>query len=192
MLKKVLLILVFGLIIFATGFSQEDSIVTEIRSEFKKWQSIIDKEFDDYDKFYNYAWGENYQFDKWFDTKIDNDSLTLSEAVSIIDKKDLGYFVYVDYYSFSGDWYIAVDYYYNKEGQLYFIFWRMNTFYAEEPLTVEKRLYFDNNGQLIRDLKSVYKMNTKEKIDISFMDREVDYKLSLTGMDFYKYWKAEK
>ena len=192
MIKKVLLILVFGLIFFVTGFSQEDSIITEIRSEFQKWQSIIDKEFDDCDKFYNYAWGENYQFDKWFDIKIDNDSLTLSEAVSIIDEKDLGYFVYVDYYSFSGDWYIAVDFFYNKEGQLYFIFWRMNTFYAEEPLTVEKRLYFDNTGQLIRDLKFVYKMNTKEKIDISFMDREVDYKLSLTDMDFYKYWKVEK
>ncbi|NOZ47318.1 MAG: hypothetical protein GXO79_11140 [Chlorobi bacterium] len=186
------MILVFGLIFFATGFSQEDSIITEIRSDFQKWQSIIDKEFDNSDKFYNYVWGENYQFDNWFDIKIDNDSLTLSEAVSIIDKKDLGYFVYVDYYSFSGDWYIAVDYYYNKEGQLYFIFWRMNTFYAEEPLTVEKRLYFDNTGQLIRDLKFVYKMNTKEKIDISFMDREVDYKLSLTDMDFYKYWKLEK
>ena len=192
MIKKVLLTLIIGLIIFVNGFSQEDSIIKEIRAKFQKWQPIINKEFADCEKYYNYAWGENYQFDKWFDNKIDNDSLTLSEAVSIIDKKDLGYFVYVDNYSFSGDWYIAVDYYYNKGGQLYFIYWRLNTFYAEEPLTVEKRLYFDNSGKLIQDLKSVYKMNTKEKIDIDFMDREIDYKLILTDMDFYKYRKARK
>ncbi|MDD2565187.1 MAG: hypothetical protein PHU27_13320, partial [Salinivirgaceae bacterium] len=136
--------------------------------------------------------GENYQFDKWTDKELDDDTLTLSEAVSIIQEKALGFFVYVDTYSFSGDWYVATAYYYDKDEKLYFVFWRMNTFYAEEPLTVEKRLYFDSQGQLIRDLKSVYKMNTKEKIDIEFMDREVNYDLTLSDMDFYKHWINEK
>ncbi|MDY0103024.1 MAG: hypothetical protein RBS07_08785 [Lentimicrobium sp.] len=188
MMKKTLLTFLFGLIIYATGFSQEDSIITIIRDDFQKWQPIIEKKFDNCDKLYNYAWGENYQFDKWTDKKLNDDTLTLSEAVSIIEQKDLGFFVHVDTYSFSGDWYIATDYYYNKDGQLYFVFWRMNTFYAEEPLTVEKRLYFDTHGQLIRDLKSVFKMNTKKKIDIGFMDREVDYDLTLSDMNFYKHW----
>lgn len=187
-MKRFLLYTVLGLVLINQGFSQEDSTILEIKQNFKKWQPIIDREFGSCDKFYNYAWGENYQFDKWTEKKIDNDSLTLSEAVSIIKNKDTGYFVYVDTYSFSGDWYIAADFYYDMDGQLYFIFWRMNTFYAKEPLTVEKRLYFDNQGQLIRDLKSVYKMNTKEKINIDFMDREVDYNLTLSDMDFYKYW----
>jgi hypothetical protein len=192
MMKKNILITVFGLIISATGFTQEDSIITKIRDDFQKWQSIIDNGIDNCDKLYNYAWGENYQFDKWTDKKLSGDTLTLSEAVSIIEQKDLGFFVNVDTYSFSGDWYLATDYYYDKDGQLYFVFWRMNTFYAEEPLTVEKRLYFDSQGQLIRDLKSVFKMNTKEKIDIDFMDRDVDYYLTLSDMDFYKHWIDKK
>ncbi len=192
MMKKIILTSVFGILVFATGFAQVDSIITKIRDDYQKWQSIIDNEFDSCDKFYNYAWGENYQFDKWTDKELDDDTLTLSEAVSIIQEKDLGFFVYVDTYSFSGDWYVATDYYYDKDEKLYFVFWRMNTFYAEEPLTVEKRLYFDSQGQLIRDLKSVYKMNTKEKIDIEFMDREVNYDLTLIDMDFYKHWINEK
>lgn len=192
MIKKIILTFVFGLIISSTGFSQTDSIIQKIRDDFQKWQTIIDKDFDSCDKLYNYAWGENYQFNKWTDKKLNDDSLILSERVSIIEHKDLGFFVYVDSYSLSGDWYIATDYYFNQEEQLYFVFWRMNTFYAEEPLTIEKRLYFDNQGQLIRDLKSVYKMNTKEKIDIGFMDREVDYQLLLSDMDFYKHWINKK
>lgn len=191
-MKKNILTTVFGLIIFATGFAQEDAIIKKIRDDFQKWQPIIDNGIDNCDKLYNYTWGENYQFDKWTDKKLNDDTLTLSEAVSIIEQKDLGFFVYVDSYSFSGDWYVATDYYYDKDGQLYFVFWRMNTFYAEEPLTVEKRLYFNSQGQLIRDLKSVFKMNTKEKIDIGFMDREVEYDLTLRDMDFYKHWIDEK
>lgn len=191
-MKKFLLTSVLELIIFAIGFAQEDSIIMKIRDNFQSWQPIIDKKLDSCDKLYNYVWGENYQFDKWTDKKLDDDTLTICEAVSIIEQKDFGFFVYVETYSFSGDWYVATDYYYYKDKQLYFIFWRMNTFNAEEPLTVEKRLYFDKNGDKIRELQSVYKMNTKEKRDINFMDKDVDYKLSLNEMEFYKFWKNDE
>lgn len=191
-MKKYILTLVFEIIIFSTGFSQTDSIITKIKDDFQKWQPIIDKDFDSCDKLYNYAWGVNYQFDKWIDKKLNDDTLTLSKSVSIIEQKDLGFYVNVDTHSFSGDWHVATDYYYNKKEQLYFVFWRMNTFYAEEPLTVEKRLYFDSQGQLIRDLKSVFKMNTEEEIDMDFMDKEVYYQLTLSDMDFYSYWIERK
>lgn len=188
-LIKILLITLFGLLFNNLGFSQEESKLLEIRRDFQKWQPIIDNEFDTCPKFYNYAWGKYYQFNKWINKIQNTDSLTLAQAVSIIEKKDLGYFVRAEHPSFSGDWHIVIDYYFNKEEQLYFIFWRMNTFYAEKPLTIEKRLYFDCNGEIIQILKYVYKMNTKEKIEINFMDREVDYKLTLNEMDFYEYWK---
>jgi len=191
MLKKIILTSVFELMIFAIGLGQEDTIIMKIRDNFQSWQPIIDKELDSCDKFYNYVWGENYQFDKWTDKKLDEDTLTLCEAVSIIEQKDFGFFVYVATYSFSGDWYVATDYYYDKDKRLYFIFWRMNTFYSEEPLTVEKRMYFNKNGDKIQELQSIYKMNTNEKRDISFKDRDVDYKLSLNEMEFYKFWKND-
>ena len=190
-LKKFLLIILFGLLFNNLGFSQEDSTLLDIKRDFQKWQPIIENELDASTSYFNYAWGENYQFNKWFNKNQDIDSLTLAQVVSIIERKDLGYFAHVENYSFSGDWHMKIDYYFNKEEQLYFIFWKMNTFQAEEPLTVEKRLYFDSLGKIIRDLKNVYKMNTKKSIDINFMDREVDYKSTLSEMNFYKVWTNE-
>ena len=109
----------------------------------------------------------------------------------IIEKENLGYFLYTDNYSFSGDWYVAVDYYFDTKGKLYFIFWRMNSFYAEKPVTVEKRLYFDQEGEKIRDLVAVYKMNTKEKTDVSFMDKDVDYKMDISEYEVFDKWKSK-
>ncbi|MCG8699857.1 MAG: hypothetical protein MI922_17515 [Bacteroidales bacterium] len=186
-MKEILTCLILSFFI-SNVFSQEDPIILDIRKNFKHWQPIIDKELATSDKLYYYAWGENFDFGKWYFQQQDVDSLTLSEVVSIIEQKDLGYFVYMDNYSYSGDWYTAVDYYFNTAGKLYFIFWRMNTFYAEEPLTVEKRLYFNGNQKLIKKLQSVYKMNTKEKTDISFMDQEVNFRTKIENMTFYEYW----
>ena len=190
-LIKILLISLFGLLFNNLGFSQEDSKLLEIKRDFQKWQPIIDSGFDTCPKYFKYAWGKYYQFNEWFHNIQNNDSLTIAQVVSIIEKEDLGYFVRVENCSFSGDWHIVIDYYFNKEEQLHFIFWRMNTFYAEKPLTVEKRLYFDCNGEIIQILKNVYRINTKEKIEINFMDKEVDYKLTLSEMEFYKYWNNE-
>ena len=65
-----------------------------------------------------------------------------------------------------------------------------NTFQAEKPLTVEKRLYFNADGELIKELQSTYKMNSKEKSTASFADREVAYNLQLNKMEFYDFWKG--
>jgi hypothetical protein len=149
-MKNLLLITLIGLINVYSVFSQDDTTILQIRSDFQKWQPIIDNEIDRGAKYYKYAWGKNYQFNKWVDKMHNIDSLTLSESISIIDKKDLGYLVHVNYCSFSGDWHIMVDYYYNKKELIYFVYWRMNTFYAEEPVTVEKRLYFNNTSIFIK------------------------------------------
>jgi len=188
-MRKITLVFLFGLLNISPLFSQNDDNILEIRDRYNKWQPIIDYKLKECEKLYNYAWGDNYQYSKWINRINDNDSLTLYEIISIIEEDDLGTFINNDVYSFSGDWSITIDYYYDLNDKLYFIFWRMNTFYAEEPVTVEKRLYFDKNGNKIRELQSEYKMNTKDKTNINFLDRDVDYKLELKEMDFYKYWK---
>lgn len=91
----------------------------------------------------------------------------------------------------SGDWYIAVDYYFDTYKKLYFIFWRMNTFQADEPLTIEKRLYLNSEGELIRELKSKYKMNSKTASTAGFADRDVEYELQLNKMNFYGKWRTK-
>jgi len=174
------------------GSSQDNPAITKIRIDFQKWQSIIAKELPTADQFFKYVGGEEQQFHTWSTHILENDSLSLSEAVSILTNKELGTLVSVDNPSSSGDWSITADNYYNKAGKLYFIFWRMNTFYAEIALTVEKRLYFNNAGRLLREIKSVYKMNTQEKVDLPFMDKPVDYKLNLSDLEVYKYWRQKK
>jgi hypothetical protein len=184
-MRKIIVIYLFELLLVNQVLAQENRTISKTRDRFNKWQAIIGKKLKDSEKLFHYAWGENYQCDKWARNKIDNDTLTLQELISIIKEKELGTLIYNEVYSYSGDWYISIEYYYDLNNKLYFIFWKMNTFQPEEPLTVEKRLYFDKNGIKIRELKSVYKMNTKDKTAISFMDRDVDYKLDLKDLDFY-------
>ena len=180
------MILFFSLLILRPGLSQDENRILEIRDSYNRWQPIINKKFTDCERYFSYAWGDNYQYEDWFNQTIDNDSMTLHEIISVLKEDDLGTYINNDIYSFSGDWYVAVEYYYDIKDKLYFIFWKMNTFYAEEPVTVEKRLYFSNSGIKIQELQSVYKMNTKEKYEGSFMDRDVDYKLNLKEIDFLR------
>jgi len=170
------------------GYSQEDQVILKIRDNFQKWQPLIEDN-DTQKSIFKYAWGTNYQYTGWYNSENTLDSLTLMQTASTINDNSLGSYLNVDLYSLAGDWYITSDYYYNQLGNLYFIFWRMNTFYAEEPVTVEKRKYFDSKGNEIRSLQSVYKMNTKDKIEISFMDREVDIKKSIKDWEFYELLK---
>ena len=185
-MKKIILIYLLGLLIGTPAFSQHDEDIFEIRDKYNKWQPIIDKKLKDCEKFYNYAWGECYQYNKWFNENVDDDSLELSKIISIIKENYLGTYIHNDVYSLSGDWYITIDYYYDLNDKLYFVFWIMNTFHAEEPVTIEKRIYFDKTGNKIQELQSVFKMNTNEKSAAGFMDRDVDYKLDLKEMEFYK------
>ncbi|WP_297097626.1 hypothetical protein [uncultured Draconibacterium sp.] len=187
-MKRIILTNVFRLLIFALGFAQPDSALVKIEAELDKWQSIIDTQFDSCDKLYKYSWGSVYQFSEWTNKSSDVDSLALTKVVSVIEQSNLGYFVNVESHSFSGDWFINTEYYFDKSGQLYFVNWKMNSFHAEEPVTVEKSLYFGSQGEFIRKSESVYKMNTKEETEIAFMDREVDYKLSISDMEFYSHW----
>ncbi|TMU50684.1 hypothetical protein [Flagellimonas algicola] len=180
------------LIVFSSSFAQEPPSILLIRENFKTWQPLIDNEIKVCKRFYNYSWGENYQFSQWFDNQRQADTLVLSKMSLIIEEEDLGYFLRTDSYSFSGDWNVTVDAYFDTKGRLYFIFWRMNSFQAEEPVTVEKRLYFDKGGEKIRHLVSVYKMNTKEETDVSYMDIDIDYKLELEKYEVYGKWNSKK
>ncbi len=188
-MKSVFLSLTF-IIISLISYGQDETIL-EIRENFKNWQPIIKHELENSKKLYHYAWGENYGEESWYSNEINTEEKFLYEMVSVIEDDELGTFVNYDNYAFSGDWYISVDYYFGTTNKLYFIFWKMNTFQAEEPVTVEKRLYFDSNDVLVRSLESVYKMNTHEESKSSFADRDVEFESRIEGMPFYNFWKSK-
>ena len=173
------------------GTAQENGVIIQIRKNFQTWQPIIKSKLNSSTQFFHYAWGKNYQEDAWYTNEQASEDKFLFQKTYIIENPNLGTFVYYDNYSISGDWYTSIDYYFDANNKLYFVFWRMNTFQADEPLTVEKRLYFNTEGKLIRNLKSIYKMNTKEKSTAGFADREVEYELQLKKMGFYNKWKQK-
>jgi hypothetical protein len=186
-LRVLLLISVF--LPFSSHGQSEDKI-NEIKARFAEWQPIVKVELEEAPVVYLYAWGENYANEEWTTQEIKSDEKTLSETHAVIRNKT-GSFVYSQIHSFSGDWFTVSENYYDKSGKLFFVFWSMNTFHAEEPVTVEKRLYFDETGKAIKSLQNVYKMNTKEKTDVSFMDQDVAYKTDFEDLPFKKYLPKE-
>ncbi|WP_109830665.1 hypothetical protein [Reichenbachiella versicolor] len=172
-------------------FSQEDPTILEIRKKYKIWQPILGSGLNGATQLFHYAWRDNFQNNDWYLEELTSEDKFLFQKVNLIEKANLGTFVNCYNFSISADWTIVADYYFGQNNKLYFIFWRMNTFRAEEPLTIEKRLYFDSKGDLIRNLISVYKMNTKEKSTASFDDQEVEYHPDLTKMGFYDKWKSK-
>ncbi|MFL1895948.1 hypothetical protein ACJRPK_09615 [Aquimarina sp. 2-A2] len=133
--------------------------------------------------------GEHYRNDEWCSSETYDEDKLLCQIASVIEDINLGTYVHYDNYSISGDWLISSDYYFNKDNKLYFVFWRMNTYQAEETLTVEKRLYFNFDGEPIRTFQTKYKMNTISKSNASFADQNVEYESRLNRMGFYNTWK---
>ena len=157
-----------------------------IKDQFKKWQPILHDSSTKYIVYYHTIWGDRYEHEKW-STSIDDTTKFISQSITLYKDANLGYVIKRQETSPSGDWFTVSEHYFSKNGNLYFIFWLMNTFYSETPLTVERRLYFDSKISLIRKLESTFKMNTKEKIEnASYMDKDVDYWENINQIKFLK------
>lgn len=189
-MKKSIFVLLFNLIALVS-FGQGDQTIDEIKENIQKWQTIIEAGLKGSTQLFHYAWGDNYQEDEWYTNELTSEDKFLFQKATIIEKPNLGTFIYYDNYAMSGDWKISVDHYFDTNHRLYFVFWRMNTFQTDEPLTIEKRLYFNSTSELIQNLKSTYKMNTKNESTAGFADQDVEYELQLNKMDFYGKWKTK-
>lgn len=167
---------------FVTG--QDDQRIFEIRDQYNAWQTFLESDEIQPKFYYHSTWGDNFEKEAW--TKLEpGDTVTLIEVARVFSSPKLGYLVKVNTNSISGDWIINSENYYDKTGDLIFIFWSMNTFQSEVPVTVEKRLYFDSKG-LIKELNTIYKMNTREIIDIGFADRQVNPWNRFDDIDFLR------
>ena len=172
-----------------------DAVIKEIRFLFSKWQPIL----------------KNSQKEGVKKSK----TLNLGEEGILFIESYFGYFINweVDYRS--GDHFLSGDHYYNKKGELYFVFFRFQSFHGlnpkywaldgtiipsaeadptislQIPVTVERRLYFDQTGKIIRELESVYHMNTKEKTHRGYVHsdehkKNMSYSYHLNELKFYK------
>ncbi len=176
------------LIIASIGqlYAENLETIQKIKKGFAQWQPIINKELSDAKVLYHYTWGKYLKKNKWSSSEIKSDQKILVNKIKYLRNKS-GHFIYSENYSISGDWFINSETYYDNKNRLYFVFWNMNTFQAETPLSVERRLYFDEEGYIIRNLEQKYKMNTKEKSDSHFSDRKVQYETKIENLKFFKY-----
>ncbi|NJO15545.1 MAG: hypothetical protein HC877_07310 [Thioploca sp.] len=181
---KILFLIVTILPPFA--YSNEVKRIKEIRTLFSEWQPIVKSEIKNAPSVYRYVWGDRYENEEWTTQEVKSNLKLLAEKNSVI-RNELGSFVLREIYSFSGDWSVVSENYYDKNGKLFFVFWTMNTFQAEEPVTVEKRLYFDKKGEMVRSVQDVYKLNTKQQLKVSFIDHEVLYEVDFKSLPYSGY-----
>ena len=174
--KRIVLIIAL-LFTFVININAADNdAIKKIRQQFSKWQPILKDSTVERKIFYHLFTGENFSTEKWTNSYTPSDEIFVGDELQIIDIDSLGTFVLLMSSSPSGDWFIHSENYYWSNGNLFFVFWKMNTYQASEPSTVERRIYFNESGEEIRSLESVYKLNTKGKIrNPNFMNREVIY-----------------
>jgi hypothetical protein len=167
--------------------NNNDTEITQIKNQFSLWQkhkaenSIILKNV------YHIYSGYNYENEYWTTLK-DTIAGKIFEQIALFQSNKLGIMFEYTQWSPSGDWLIKSEHYFWPSGELFFIFWSLNTSQADEPLTVEKRLYFDKLGNKIKYIKNIYKLNTKASIkNIGFMDPNVDYWININKLPFIKF-----
>jgi hypothetical protein len=191
-MKDVLRLFAFSFlltVISGSSISAQDSPgIRKIRRQFKSWQEVLNKEtLGKAKRFFHIYSGENYQNEKWVTAINKQDSgAFIGEEVTLVKNDKLGIMFFISERTPTEDWYIAAEHYYWPSGGLFFVYWILNTHLALEPLTIERRLYFGEDGTLVESLESVYRLGTKEKIDNpSYMPQDVTYWKNVRELPFY-------
>lgn len=186
-LLKIIFVSLLLLLPIETALSAEDSQeISKIREQFQSWQKVLNKEtIAKGKKFFEISVGGNFKKAEWV-TKIKDDKDFIWSEVTLIKDAKLGTMFYIFETSPSGDWSHYADHYYWPTGELFFVYWKYRTFMADEPSRIERRLYFNKAGKLIRSLESVYKISTQEKIkNPNYMSHEVTYWKDIKALPFY-------
>ncbi len=197
-------IFLFVLLIESSLASQDNQEILKIREQYKSWQKVLNKETISRGKhFFEIFLGGYSRQTKWV-TKIDendkkNDNFFLCSQVTLIKDDKLGTMFYISETSPSGDWEDVAEHYYWPSGELFFVYWKLNTFVSldsqkceEQPLTIERRLYFNKAGEIIKSSESIYEMNTKKKIvNPNYMPHAVNYWSVIRALPFYNLLKGK-
>jgi len=177
------------MLVSGSSLSAQDSPdILNIRQQFKSWQEVLNKEtLAKGIHFFHIYSGENYQNEKWvIEINKQNSGSFIGEEVTLVKNDKLGMMFYISETSPSGDWYIAAEHYYWPSGRLFFVYWKLNTFQALEPMTIERRLYFSKDGNLVESLESVHKLGSKEKVDNpNYLPHDVTYWKNIREIPFY-------
>lgn len=185
--KRIYFIIIFFIFPIYLCHARDSNDIENIRNQFKVWQPILNNNGNIARQYFHVYSGVRFEKEEWLCMPPKSDNQFVGEKVTCFTKDTLGTVLLIQESTPSGDWSISSQYYYWPTGELYFIFWTMNTTQADEPMTIERRLYFNKAGEEVRFLESVYKMNTKDIIEKpNYLDQEVKYWLRLSEVPFKK------
>ncbi len=202
---KILLkiIFVFLLTLFLSiGISygaQDSPEILKIREQYQSWQNILNKEaIAKGKKSFEISVGSNFKKAEWI-AKLKNERDFIWSEVTFIEDNKLGSMFYIYETSPSGDWADSAEHYYWPTGELFFVYWRLNTFHSLDPtltktrpITIERRLYFNKKGEMIKFLETIYEINTKIKVtNPNYMPHEVTYWKNIKVLPFYNLLNAK-
>ncbi|PKA16404.1 hypothetical protein [Leptospira haakeii] len=168
---------IFVLLLFLFSFSaySESSEILRIREVYKSAQEFQKTNSNNSIEYVKYWDEDKKSLSNWErldkNSKKDNDVLSFLRLFKEQDKISS---ILIEETTPSGDWVHTTEYYFYENHKMAFIFSILSTFYGN--VRVEKRLYFDNSFRKIRELKSVYDLQTNKELkdrDGDFMDRKV-------------------
>ncbi len=179
-------------------FAQDSSEISKIRERYNAWQKILNKETIAKGKnFFEISMGDKFGKTKWvakiYHTVNENADVFMWSEVTFIKDAKLGSMFYIGETSPSGDWADTAEHYYWPTGELFFVHWRLNTSQSLDPsstkersITIERRLYFNKKGEMIKFLESIYEINTKIKVtEPNYMPHEVTFWKNIKILPFY-------
>jgi len=175
-----ILLVVFNSLIYSQNIDTEQNIDCIVNN----WQLLFSDTPQSGKTYYKYLFRENAKTRYWSSTEIQDNSLFLIQKIKYIENVELGYIVCSENFTVSGDWYIVQNDYYSIEGKLLCTKWEMNTCKAEFPITVDKKIYFNNNGTIYSQYRNIYKFNTQDIVSIKYKDVDVNYSLKIDNLEF--------
>lgn len=175
-----ILIVAFNSLIFSQNIDIEKNIDCIVNN----WQLLFSEMLQSEKTYYKFLFRENDKNIYWSSTEIHDNSLILIQKITYIKNVKLGYFIYSENFTVSGDWYIVQNDYYSLEGNLICTKWEMDTCKADFPITVYKKIYF-NNGTVYSQYSYIYKFNTQDIVSIKFQDVDVNYRLKINDFEFF-------
>jgi hypothetical protein len=177
--------------------AQDPQNILEIRKQYDRWQNFLKNEKYDTKKYFEIYSGEEYQEHEWVDNfkkyqdKYEGIDYFITTELTLINDKKIGVMFSTYETSPSGDWHVYSEHYYWPSGELFFTLWRMVTsssiHYTDtgEPLTIERRLYFNKKGEIIRKLESTYGSQSKKELkNQQYLDREIKHWLTTKDFPF--------
>lgn len=163
------------LLLNVSAFSESKEIL-KIREIYKNAQDFQKENMDNAIQYFQYLDESEKGVSDWI--KLDKNAKNENNLVNVLrifKNRNRITSILLEEGTPTGDWVHTTEYYFYENQKTAFIFSNLSTFHGNAK--IERRFYFDENFRKIRELKSIYDLQTnkeRNKNDTDFLDRKVE------------------